>query len=87
MTIRSRRETLNFKHPFRIRGIERVLLAGACEVVTDEETIDGLNLLGLSPRCHNDHRARRRRLRRHGDAVDRLDRSCERASRGREHRP
>lgn len=42
MTIRSRRETLKFKHPFRIRGIERTLPAGAYEVVTDEETIEGL---------------------------------------------
>ncbi|GGI23684.1 hypothetical protein [Bradyrhizobium guangdongense] len=42
MTIRSRRETVTFKHPFRIRGIERVLPAGAYEVVTDEETIEGL---------------------------------------------
>ncbi|MGY8639242.1 hypothetical protein RAD15_42965 [Bradyrhizobium sp. 14AA] len=42
MTTRSRRETVTFRHPFRIRGIERVLPAGAYEVVTDEETIDGL---------------------------------------------
>ena len=43
MTIRSRRETVTFKHPFHIRGIERQLPAGAYEVVTDEETIDGLS--------------------------------------------
>ncbi len=42
MTIRSRRETVTFRHPFRIRGIERLLPAGAYEVVTDEETIEGL---------------------------------------------
>ncbi|QOG20552.1 hypothetical protein [Bradyrhizobium sp. SEMIA] len=42
MTIRSRRETVTFKHPFRIRGIERVLPPGAYEVVTDEEMIEGL---------------------------------------------
>lgn len=42
MTIRSRRETVAFKRPFRIRGIERVLPAGAYEVVTDEEKIEGL---------------------------------------------
>ncbi|MCA1474170.1 hypothetical protein [Bradyrhizobium sp. NBAIM08] len=42
MTIRSRRETVHFKRPFRIRGIERLLPAGAYEVVTDEETIEGL---------------------------------------------
>ncbi|MCP3388163.1 hypothetical protein NLM27_05140 [Bradyrhizobium sp. CCGB12] len=42
MTIRSRRETVHFKRPFRIRRIERLLPAGAYEVVTDEETIEGL---------------------------------------------
>lgn len=42
MTIRSRRETVTFRHPFRIRGIERLLSAGAYEVVTDEEAIEGL---------------------------------------------
>lgn len=43
MTIRSRRETVTFKHPFRIRGIERLLPAGAYEVITDEEMIEGLS--------------------------------------------
>lgn len=43
MTIRSRRESVTFKHPFHIRGIERELPAGAYEVVTDEETIEGLS--------------------------------------------
>jgi hypothetical protein len=42
MTIRSRRETVTFTHPFRIRGIERLLPAGAYEVITDEEAIEGL---------------------------------------------
>ncbi|MGY4448720.1 hypothetical protein ACVWZR_003380 [Bradyrhizobium sp. i1.3.1] len=42
MTIRSRRETVTFRHPFRIRGVERMLPAGAYEVVTDEEAIEGL---------------------------------------------
>jgi hypothetical protein len=42
-TIRSRREVVTFKHPFRIRGIDRLLPAGAYEVVTDEETIEGLS--------------------------------------------
>lgn len=35
MTIRSRRETFTFRHPFR--GVERVLPAGAYEVVTGRE--------------------------------------------------
>jgi hypothetical protein len=43
MTIRSRHETVTFKHPFHLRGIARQLPAGAYEVVTDEETIDGLS--------------------------------------------
>jgi hypothetical protein len=40
---RSRRETVTFRHPFRIRGIDRQLKAGAYEVVTDEELIEGLS--------------------------------------------
>ena len=41
--IRSRRETVTFRHPFRIKGIDRQLQAGAYEVVTDEERIEGLS--------------------------------------------
>ena len=40
---RSRRETVTFRHPFRIKGIERQLQAGTYEVVTDEELIEGLS--------------------------------------------
>ena len=40
---RSRRETVTFRHPFRIKGIGRQLEAGAYEVVTDEEMIEGLS--------------------------------------------
>ena len=43
MTIRSRRETITFTHPFRIKGIDRSLPAGAYEVITDEEMIEGLS--------------------------------------------
>ena len=43
MTMRSRRETVTFQHPFRIKGIDRQLSAGAYEVVTDEEMIEGLS--------------------------------------------
>jgi hypothetical protein len=43
MTIRSRREVVTFKHPFRIRGVDRLLPAGDYEVITDEESIDGLS--------------------------------------------
>jgi hypothetical protein len=43
MTMRSRRETVTFQHPFRIRGVDRLLPPGAYEVVTDEEMIEGLS--------------------------------------------
>jgi len=43
MTMRSRRETITFKHPFRIKGIDRLLQAGAYDIVTDEEMIEGLS--------------------------------------------
>jgi hypothetical protein len=43
MTMRSRRETITFKRPFRIKGIDRQLQAGAYEVITDEEMIEGLS--------------------------------------------
>ena len=43
MTMRSRRETITFRHPFRIKGIDRLLSAGPYEVITDEEMIEGLS--------------------------------------------
>lgn len=43
MTTRSRRETITFKHPFRIKSIDRLFPAGDYEVVTDEEMIEGLS--------------------------------------------
>ncbi|WP_315803836.1 hypothetical protein [Bradyrhizobium sp. SZCCHNS3002] len=43
MSIRSRREFVTFRHPFRIRSIERLLPQGTYEVVTDEEMIEGLS--------------------------------------------
>ena len=43
MTIRSRRETVNFTRPARIKGIDRLIAAGSYEVVTDEELIEGLS--------------------------------------------
>lgn len=43
MTMRSRRETVTFLHPFRIKGVDRLLPAGAYEVITDEEMIEGLS--------------------------------------------
>ena len=43
MTMRSRREMIIFKHPFRTKGIDRLLPPGAYEVITDEEMIEGLS--------------------------------------------
>lgn len=43
VTIRSRRETVVFQHPFQLRGLDRLLPAGSYEVVMDEETIEGLS--------------------------------------------
>ena len=43
MTTRSRRETVTFRHPFRLSGVDRLLAAGAYEVITDEEMIEGLS--------------------------------------------
>jgi hypothetical protein len=43
MTMRSRRETVTFQHPFRIKGIDRLLPPGGYEVITDEEMIEGLS--------------------------------------------
>ena len=43
MTMRSRREVITFQHPFRIKGIDRVLPPGAYDVITDEEMIEGLS--------------------------------------------
>ena len=43
MTMRSRRETVHFRHSFNIRGVDRQLAPGAYEIVTDEEMIEGLS--------------------------------------------
>lgn len=43
MTIRTRRETVHFRRPFRINGVDRQLAAGDYEVITDEEMIEGLS--------------------------------------------
>ncbi len=43
MTTRSRREIVTSRHPFRIKSIDRELPAGAYEVITDEEMIEGLS--------------------------------------------
>ena len=43
MTIRSRNESVVFNHPFRLKGIERLLPQGTYEVVSDDEMIEGLS--------------------------------------------
>jgi len=40
---RTRRSTLTFSHAFALKGIEHPLPAGAYELVTDEELIEGLS--------------------------------------------
>lgn len=41
--MRSRSETVVFKHSFCIKGVDRQLPAGSYEIVTDEEMIEGLS--------------------------------------------
>ena len=43
MTMRSRLETITFKHSCQIKGIDRLLPPGDYEVITDEEMIEGLS--------------------------------------------
>ncbi len=43
MTARSRRETVIFKHPFQIKGVDRTLPAGSYEIVGEDELIEGLS--------------------------------------------
>lgn len=45
MNTRTDRKTLSFKHPFCLKGIDRTLPAGAYQVITDEQLIEGLSFL------------------------------------------
>ncbi|MEY9106501.1 hypothetical protein ABH999_002697 [Bradyrhizobium yuanmingense] len=46
---RSRSETVVFKHPFRIASAERLLPAGSYEVITEEESTEGLSFPSFRP--------------------------------------
>lgn len=43
MTTRSRMETMTFKQPFRVKGVERMLPAGTYEIISEDELIEGLS--------------------------------------------
>jgi hypothetical protein len=43
MTIRTIRQTIAFRKPFYLKGVDRLLPPGDYSVVTDEELIDGLS--------------------------------------------
>jgi len=43
VTTRTQRKTVVFNHPFRLKGVDRVLPPGDYEVMTDEELIEGLS--------------------------------------------
>lgn len=43
MTTRTQRKAVVSSHPFRLKGVDRVLAPGDYEVVTDEEMIEGLS--------------------------------------------
>ena len=43
MATRTHRETVVFKQPFVLKGIERILPSGDYLIVTDEELIEGLS--------------------------------------------
>ena len=39
MRTRSLNETVEFRHAFKLRGVDRILMPGTYRVVTDEELI------------------------------------------------
>ena len=43
MTTRTKRKTVNFVHPFLLKGVDRTLPPGEYEVLTDEELIEELS--------------------------------------------
>jgi hypothetical protein len=43
MTTRSRMETMLFRHPFHLKGVDRLLPAGNYEIISEDELIEGLS--------------------------------------------
>jgi hypothetical protein len=43
MTIRSRKETMVFRQPFCIKGVDRTLPGGSYEIISEDELIEGLS--------------------------------------------
>lgn len=43
MTTRSRTETMQFRHSFRLKGVDRLLPAGAYDIISEDELIEGLS--------------------------------------------
>ena len=42
-TMRTKRQTLTYRYPLSLKGVDRQLAPGEYEVVTDEELIEGLS--------------------------------------------
>jgi hypothetical protein len=57
MIARSLSRAIVFNRPFLLKGIDRMLPAGAYRVITDEELIEGIFLSSLPPSCDHDLRA------------------------------
>ena len=77
-------EVVTFKHPFRIRGVDRLLPAGPYEIVTDEEMIEGLSFAAFR-RVATMIKVPAEASRVRSSDLDRLGRSGGRATHRREH--
>ena len=49
---RTQRKTVFFSHPFRLKGVDRVLPPGDYEVVTDEGLIEGSTAIIVPAQSH-----------------------------------
>lgn len=43
MTVRSRKETMVFVHPFCVKGVGRTLPAGTYDIISEDDLIEGLS--------------------------------------------